>query len=80
MSGNVASMFFIILLVILALMVIAIWAIGDAASRSESAFVAAGLSKYTWLALLSVFTLFGGPIGVGLDIYYLVKIRPRLAK
>jgi hypothetical protein len=57
---------------------IPIWAIVDAATKPSAAFRAAGSSKAMWIALIVVFSLFTGIIGLILAIVYLSWIRPRV--
>jgi hypothetical protein len=40
-----------------------IWAIVDATSKPQEAFVSIGSSKSTWITLIAVFTLFFGLVG-----------------
>ena len=40
-----------------------IWAIVDATSKPQAAFVSIGSSKSTWITLIAVFTLFFGLVG-----------------
>jgi Protein of unknown function (DUF2516) len=65
----------IILLVFLAL---PIWALVDAISRPGAAFAAARSSKGMWIALIVVFSLLTGIVGVVLSVIYLASIRPRV--
>jgi hypothetical protein len=59
-------------------LVIPLWAIVDALSRPSGAFKAAGSSKGMWVALILVFWLLTGLIGVVLAVVYLAAIRPRV--
>jgi hypothetical protein len=59
-------------------LVVPIWAIVDAASRPSGAFAAAGSSKGMWIALILVFWLLTGLIGLILACVYLAAIRPRV--
>ena len=68
----------IILMIALVTMVIPIWALVDAISRPSGAFVAAGSSKGMWIALIVLFWLFTGIVGVILSVVYLASIRPRV--
>ena len=68
----------IILLVALVFIVIPISAIVDAISRPGATFTAAGSSKGLWIALLVIFWIFTGIIGLVLAIVYLASIRPRV--
>jgi Protein of unknown function (DUF2516) len=53
-----------------------LWAIIDAAGRPTGAFEAAGSSKGMWIALIAVFWLLTGIVGLILAIVYLAAIRP----
>jgi len=68
----------IILVIALVTLVIPIWALIDAISRPGGAFVAAGSSKGMWIALIVLFWLFTGVVGVILSVVYLASIRPRV--
>jgi hypothetical protein len=68
----------IILVVALVGLVVPIWAVVDASSRPGAAFTAAGSSKGMWLALILVFWIFTGVIGLILAVVYLASIRPRV--
>jgi hypothetical protein len=59
-------------------LVVPIWAIVDAISRPSGAFTAAGSSKAMWIALIAVFWLLTGVIGLILACVYLASIRPRV--
>ena len=69
---------FIIVLVALGSLVLAVWALIDAAVRPESAFRAAGQSKVLWIVLpivgIFLFTFVGGVLGI----VYLAAIRPKV--
>jgi hypothetical protein len=68
----------IILVIVLVTLIIPIWALVDAISRPSGAFVAAGSSKGMWIALIVLFWLFTGIVGVVLSVVYLASIRPRI--
>jgi hypothetical protein len=68
----------IIVAVMLVGLVVPVWAIADAASRPAAAFAAAGSSKGLWIALIVVFWLITGFIGLILSVVYLTSIRPRV--
>jgi len=68
----------IVLVIALVALVIPIWALVDSISRPSGAFAAAGSSKGMWIALIVLFWLFTGIIGVILSIVYLASIRPRV--
>jgi hypothetical protein len=67
-----------VLLIALVTLVVPIWALVDSISRPTVAFTAAGSSKGMWIALIVLFWLFTGIIGVVLSIVYLASIRPRV--
>ena len=69
---------FIVLIVMVAGLLVPIWAIADAASRPTGAFVAAGSSKALWITLIVVFWLVTGIVGFVLAVVYLASIRPRV--
>jgi len=56
-------------------LVVAVWAIVDAARRPRGAFVAAGSSKELWITLIAVFAVAGGIVGLILSIVYLSVTR-----
>ena len=66
------------LIILLVFVVLPIWALVDAISRPSGAFSAARSSKRMWIALIVVFSLLTGIIGVVLSIVYLASIRPRV--
>jgi hypothetical protein len=68
----------IVLVIALVTLVISIWALVDSISRPSGAFAAAGSSKGLWIALIVLFSLFTGIVGVILSIVYLASIRPRV--
>ena len=59
-------------------LVLAVWAIVDAAGEPRAAWDAVGSSKATWITLIAVFTLLCGIVGLVLAIVYLASIRPKL--
>lgn len=67
-----------VLLIGLVGLVLPIWALVDAISRPTGAFTAAGSSKGMWIALILLFWLFTGIVGVVLSVVYLASIRPRV--
>jgi len=67
-----------VLLIGLVGLVVPIWALVDAISRPTGAFTAAGSSKGMWIALILLFWLFTGIVGVVLSVVYLASIRPRV--
>ena len=83
MLGDIFGPDIFVVLVMLVLgvvgIVVPIWAIVDAASRPSGAFAAAGSSKGMWIALIAVFWILTGVIGLILGCVYLATIRPRVA-
>jgi hypothetical protein len=71
---------FILVFLVLICIGVSEWAIADAASRPESAFVGAGTSKVMWVALIAGFIVVFAPVGLILAIVYLSSVRPRLMK
>src|SRR3954471_9632364 len=67
-------------LVVLGLVTVAlaVWAVADAARRPTAAWNRIQKGKGTWIALIVVFTLLFGVIGLALSIYYLAVVRPQL--
>ncbi len=68
----------IVFVIALVVLVIPIWALVDSISRPSSAFAAAGSSKGMWIALIVLFWLFTGVVGLILSAVYLASIRPRV--
>jgi hypothetical protein len=68
----------IVLLIALVTLVLPIWALVDSISRPARAFTAAGSSKGMWIALIVVFWLLTGIVGMVLSIVYLASVRPRV--
>lgn len=60
-------------------LVLAVWAIVDAAGRPAAAWDAIGSSRGVWIALLVIFTIFCNLVGLVLAIVYLTSVRRRLA-
>ncbi|HEV3363988.1 MAG TPA: hypothetical protein VG795_07585 [Acidimicrobiia bacterium] len=68
---NLGAPEILILLMMLALFVIPIWGIVDAATKPDAAWTAAGQSKVLWIVLQLVLGILGA-------IIYFVAIRPKL--
>ncbi len=68
----------LLLLIVVAMLIIPIWALIDAIARPSGAFAAAGSSKGMWVALIAITWLLTGIIGTILAIVYLASIRPRI--
>jgi Protein of unknown function (DUF2516) len=70
----------LVLLIPLASLVVAVWALVDAAIRPGPAFEAAGQSKVLWIVLpivgMFLFAIIGGVLGV----VYLASIRPKVRR
>jgi hypothetical protein len=71
-------MFFILVFLALICVGISVWALADVASKPESAFVNAGLSKVTWVVLIAVFIVVFAPVAFVLSMVYLLAIRTKL--
>lgn len=56
-----------------------VWALVDAVRRPKEAFVAAGRTKAIWIGVLVVALIAPPIIGVGIGIWYLVAVRPKVA-
>ena len=82
MSGAIFGVDGIIILVGLIVgiagLAVPIWALVDAGSKPSRAFDAAGSSKGMWMALIIVFWLLTGIVGLVLAIVYLASVRPRV--
>ena len=57
----------------LAMFVVWLWALADAATKPDTAYQAAGKSKALWIVLIAVFGILGSAM-------YLLAIRPKLAR
>jgi uncharacterized protein DUF2516 len=71
-------MFFILVVLALSCLGVSVWALCDIASKPESAFVGAGLSKTMWVILIAVFIVLFAPVALVLSIVYLSSVRPKL--
>ena len=71
---------FSILAVLLALAAFALpwWAVVDIAMRPKLTFVSTGLTKKAWLVLLIGFTVFTYFVGLGIALYYVFVVRPKM--
>ncbi len=70
----------VVLIVVLAGVLIPIWALADVGSKPAAAFAAAGSSKGRWMALIIVFWLLTGIVGLVLAIVYMASVRPRVSQ
>lgn len=75
-------MFFILALLVLIwiFLGVSVWALADIASKPESAFVGAGMSKIMWVVLIAAFIVLFAPVALVLSIVYLSSVRPKLIK
>ena len=73
-------MFIVVVVVFLACIGVSIWALVDAASTKEGAFIDAEMSKTMWVALLAIFILLFAPAGFALALFYLLSVRPKVRK
>jgi hypothetical protein len=76
-AGTTIEIFFGFAIVVAAI-VISIWAIVDAVRTPKQAFSAAGSSKTLWLTLLIVFAVLAFYVTAVLGAVYLFRIRPRV--
>ena len=67
-----------VLLIWVICLVVAVWAIVDAARRPREAHLAAGSPKELWITLIAVFAVAGGIGGLILAIVYLAVTRPKV--
>ena len=78
MTGEVFGGAGILIFLVVASLVVALWALIDAAIRPEAAFKAAGQSKVLWIILpivgIFLFAFIGGILGI----VYLASIRPKV--
>jgi hypothetical protein len=72
------AMFFAEMFLLMGVPAISVWAFVGAASTPEEAFRSVGRSKTAWVVGIAVGTLFLGPVGTALAIYYLVGVRPKI--
>lgn len=77
---NLGSGELLLMLVVLTSWVLPVWAIVDAARRSETDFDAIGSSKTTQIIVLVVSAIICGPIGTILSAVYLLTTRRQLRK
>jgi hypothetical protein len=56
-----------------------IWGLVDAIRRPKEAFVAARRTKGIWIGLLVAALIAPPIIGVGIAIWYLIAVRPKVA-
>jgi hypothetical protein len=64
---------FVVVLVLVASLLLPLWAIVDALSRPAVAFFAAGSNKAAWVLVLLAATVFG--LGFPLAAFYLLSVR-----
>lgn len=70
----------VFVLVILAGIALPWWAVVDVASRPRESFASSGLTKRTWLFLLIGFTVFTFFVGLGIALYYVFKVQPKMKR
>jgi heme/copper-type cytochrome/quinol oxidase subunit 2 len=73
-------MFLILVFLALICIGVSVWALSDIASKPESAFVGAGMSKLMWVVLIAVFIVVFAPVALVLSVVYLSSVRPKLTK
>lgn len=71
-------MFFVLLLLLAVFVGTSAWAIVDASSKPQEAFISAGSSKSMWITLIAVFTFLFAVVGFILALTYLFSIRPKM--
>jgi hypothetical protein len=74
---------FIDLLIVLGIAIaigIPLWAIIDAARRSDSSFQQIGSDKTRWIVILVVLSVFLNLVGIVASVVYLTTTRPRLQR
>jgi hypothetical protein len=72
--------FFILVFLALICLGVCAWALSDIASKPESAFVGAGMSKIMWVVLIAVFIVLFAPVALVLSVVYLSSVRPKLVR
>ena len=75
--SNLGAPELLIIVLVLALPLLIVFGIVDAARRPEWAFAGAGQNKTMWVALQAL-GLFVAPLGAVLTLTYLLSIRPKL--
>ncbi len=73
-------MFFILVFLLLVCIGVSVWAVADAASKPESAFAGAGMSKIMWVVLIAGFIVVFAPAAFVLAVVYLSSVRPKITK
>lgn len=73
-------MFFILVVTVLICLAVSVWALSDIASRSQSAFDGAGMSKTMWVVLIAAFIVLFVPVALVLSIVYLSSVRPKMIR
>ncbi len=69
----------VFLIIVLAGLLIPIWALADVGAKPAAAFDAAGSSKGMWMGLIIAFWVLTGIVGLVLAIVYMASVRPRVA-
>ncbi|HVA53441.1 MAG TPA: hypothetical protein VNF05_07995 [Acidimicrobiales bacterium] len=75
-----SDLFVVIVLVVVLSAALPWWAVVDVASRPKGAFVSTGFSKRAWLSLLIGFTVFTFFVGLGIALYYVVRVHPKMER
>ena len=78
MDAEVFGLGGVFLVLGLASLVVALWALVDAAVRPKMAFEVAGQSKVLWVVLPIVGIFFFSVVGGILGVVYLTAIRPKI--
>jgi hypothetical protein len=68
----------LILVVATLFLIFPVWALADAAMRTNTDFERIGQSRSTWMILLLLGVFCFGIVGAVLGIYYLTSVRPKL--
>ena len=70
----------VFLTIVLAGLLIPVWALADVGAKPSAAFDAAGSSKGMWMGLIIAFWVLTGIVGLVLAIVYMASVRPRVAR
>ena len=80
MAEVVFSMDLLIALAVAVAIGIPLWAVIDAARRSEGSFRQIGSDKTRWIVVLVVLSVFLNPVGIVVSVLYLTTTRQRLQR
>ncbi len=72
--------FIVIVLGVIASVALPWWAVVDVSSRPRESFALTGLSKRAWLLLLIGFTVFTFFVGLGIALYYVLAVQPKMER